>query len=393
MGGGLTQTAVSGTEPLTDEQLIENARSLIPVVRERRAIGDAERKLPEETLEDFKRLGIVRSLTPKRFGGMEVDLETAHTVAMEVARGDGASGWLASFFPIHQFYCSWLPLEFQEEYWADGPDALSSTCAGFAFQREEVKDGLRFSGRGKFSSGVDYAQWLILTTSHELAMIPRSDFQIVDDWYVAGLRGTGSQGLILDNVFVPRHRTVSVRELEDPDTTGARYHSSPWYHLQRFFMLSHAIVFPVLGMAKGVLDIFDERVRGRVDPQTGKAATDSPGPALRFAESVGDLRAAETLLRGNMTRMRESALTGNPLSQEERAELRLNIVYAAKLLLQSTNRLVDGMDSSAVYDVNVLHRQATDTRTGALQLVLQWEETAIQYSRVHWGFEPHTILY
>ena len=379
---------------LTEAQLLENARSLVPVVRERRVYGDSERQLSPDTVADFKRLGLVRSLTPRRFGGMEADLETVHSASMEIARGDGASGWLSSFFPVHQFYAAWFPLEAQEEYWASGPDTLSSTCTGMTFKRDEVKGGLRFTGVGKFSSGVDYAEWLLLGTKTEFCLIPRSDFEIIDDWQVAGLRGTGSKGLNVDDIFVPRHRIVTIDELNDPRISGARYHSSPWFRLQRWFLLSHAIVFPVLGMAKGVLDIFDERARrGRKDPQSGELAVERPGAALRFAESFADLQAAETLLRGNLSAMRASGEADEPLTQEARTEIRLKIVYAAKLATRSTNRLVDGMDSSAVYDSNRLHRQAADVRTGSLQQVLQWEETAIQFARVHWGFEPHTMLH
>ena len=88
--------------------------------------------------------------------------------------------------------------------------------------------------------------------------------------------------------------------------------------------------------------------------------------------------------------IRASVVEQIPL--EVRAELRRNITYASKLALQATNRLVDGMDSSALYDKNLLHRQAADVRAGSLQFVLHWEETAIQYSRVLWGLEPNTIL-
>jgi hypothetical protein len=97
-------------------------------------------------------------------------------------------------------------------------------------------------------------------------------------------------------------------------------------------------------------------------------------------------------LRHNLAVVRESGRERRELSLPERAEIRRNIVYASRLVLQATNRLVDGMDSSALYDVNPLHRQARDLRAGTLQFVLQWEETAMAYSRVRWGLAPHTML-
>jgi 3-hydroxy-9,10-secoandrosta-1,3,5(10)-triene-9,17-dione monooxygenase len=145
-------------------------------------------------------------------------------------------------------------------------------------------------------------------------------------------------------------------------------------------------------MARGVLDRFDERARQRIDPQVFQPAIERAGPQLRFAEASAEIDAAEMFLRRNLAVVRESGREGKELSLPERAEIRRNIVYASRLVLQATNRLVDGMDSSALYDINTMHRQARDVRAGSLQFVLHWEETAMAYSRVHWGLEPQTML-
>ena len=243
---------------LTAEQVLETARALIPVVRERGPLGDAARKLPEETVEDFKRLGLVRTVQPARFGGMEHDLETLHLASMEIARGDGASGWLSSFFGIHQFNVGWFPLEAQEEYWADGPNTLSSTVAAMHFAREEVPGGLRISGRGKFSSGIDYAEWLLLFTQKEGCLIPRSDFEIIDDWQVSGLHGNrGARGC--------SSKTSPSRIIEScgwsssriSHTTGPPVRLSLYGAACKPNAVGHAIIFPLLGMARGVADIFE----------------------------------------------------------------------------------------------------------------------------------------
>ena len=377
----------------TRDELVDAARALAPVVRERGPRADAERKLPEETVEDFKRLGIVRSVQPKRFGGMQHDVEVLHDLSMEVARGDGASGWLASFMGIHQLMAGWFSLEAQEEYWANGIHTLSSTVAGMSMAREEIDGGIRLSGRGRFSSGIDYAEWLILTTNFETCLIPRSDFEIIDDWHVHGLQGTGSKGLMIEDAFVPRHRIVTHEQMVQGSYPGAALHDAPWYRVRSpWAVLGHAILAPVIGMAQGVLDIFDERARERIDPMALEPAVERPGPQLRFAEASAEVEAARLLMRQNLAVVRASGETRQPLPIEARAEIRRNIVYAAKLAIQATNRLVDGMDSSALYQNNFLHRQARDVRAGALQFVLHWEETAIQYSRVHWGLEPNTPL-
>jgi alkylation response protein AidB-like acyl-CoA dehydrogenase len=368
---------------------------MAPQLRERAPTTEKLGMLPQETVEEFKQAGFIRMLQPANFGGMGHDFETLVDVSIEIARGCGASGWLSSFMPVHNFMVSWFSKEAQSEYWADGPDTLSSTIPAYrSMTREEVSGGLKISGRASFSSGVDHAEWGLLHTTEEICLVPRNDFQIIEDWNVSGLRGTGSKSVTFEDVFVPAHRIVSNASLANGTHPGATLSENPWLkvHQPAIYVLNHAILAPVIGMARGVLDIFDQRARNRLDAQTFLPAIERPGPQLRFAEASCEIDAAEMFLRRNLSVLRASAEAGGGMALEERALMRRNIVYATKLSLQATNRLVEGMDSSALYEKNPLHRQARDVRAAALQFVLHWEETAIQYARVHWGLPPHTPI-
>jgi 3-hydroxy-9,10-secoandrosta-1,3,5(10)-triene-9,17-dione monooxygenase len=298
----------------TPEELVERAKALIPVVRSRRTQGDEQRVLPRETVDDFLAAGFMRAATPKRFGGMEHDLEVIADVSLQVGRGDGASGWLSAFMPLHQFMVGWFSEEAQAEYWKESPDTLSSTVPGFRgmTHREEVEGGVVMSAKASFSSGVDYSDWVLMTTANETALIPKGEFTIVDDWYTAGLRGTGSKGVTFDKVFVPQHRIVSHQSLMEGTYPGAGLYESPWYkvHNPSVMILNHFILAPALGIAWGVLDIFDERAQNRTDPQTLQPATERPGPQLRYAEAHAELTAAEFFLRKNLATVRHSGELG-----------------------------------------------------------------------------------
>jgi 3-hydroxy-9,10-secoandrosta-1,3,5(10)-triene-9,17-dione monooxygenase len=376
-------------------ELVDRARNMRADLRERGPRADELRQLPPETIEDFKRNGFIRAAVPERFGGTDLDLEVIADFAMEVARGCGASGWLASFMPLHQHMVTWFSEQAQQEYWANGPDTLSSTVPGYrGMQREEVKGGLLVSGRASFSSGVDFSDWALVHTPLETCLVPRADFEIIDDWFTSGLRATGSKAVNIKGAMVPAHRIVTNAQLANGDYPGAALYDSPWHRVRNptLLVLNHFILAPVIGMARGVLDLFDERARNRLDPQVFQPAIERAGPQLRYAEASAEIDVAELLLRRNLGKVREWATVGHAPTLEDRAEIRRNIVYAAKLVRQSTNRLVDGMDSSALYDVNLLHRQARDVQAGGLQFVLHWEETAMAYSRVHWGLDPQTML-
>jgi 3-hydroxy-9,10-secoandrosta-1,3,5(10)-triene-9,17-dione monooxygenase len=382
------------TAPVTREELIARARAMIPSLRARSDETYRQRQIPAETVEEFKQAGFIRMVQSPRFGGMGHDLEVVGDVAMEIARGCGSTGWMSAFWPIHQFQLGWFSEQAQEEYFANSPDTVSSTINAFSSgDREDVPGGVRVSGTWNFSSGIDHAEWALVQTRGELCLIPASDYEIVDNWHVSGLAGTGSKAITITDAFVPAHRIVTLEAQAKADYPDG-VEDSPWYRLPRpgVYVMNHFILAPVIGMARGVLDLFDERVRTRRDPQSGQPALERPGPQLRFAEAAAEIDAAEMFWRRNIARCRELGERGAVPSLEFGAALRRDLTYAAKLCQQATNRLVDGMDSSALYDVNLVNRQARDVRAGGLQFVLHWEETAMQFSRVHWGLEPQTVL-
>jgi alkylation response protein AidB-like acyl-CoA dehydrogenase len=390
-----SDSAVQGTDIGTPDELREWARSMIPVVRERGRQADQERRLPAETVEDYKKSGMLRAFVPERFGGKDYDLELLVDLVLEIARGCGASGWLASFYSIHQFMVGWFDERAQEEYWSSAALPLAATVPGYRSQREVVDGGIRLTGRTSFSSGVDYADWVLYHTSEETCLIPRADFEIYDDWDVSGLRGTGSKGVVVENVFVPAHRIIPTEKLMNGIPPGAElYQDNPWYRIPNpvMFLLNQFVVAPVVGMARGVLDIFDERARVRMDAQVATPAMERPGPQLRFAEAAAEIETAEMFLRKNLSLAREAGQHRRILDLEERATFRRDVVYCAKLARTATNRLVDGMDSSALYEKNHLHRQARDLKAGSLQFLLHPEEAFINYSRVHWGLDPQSWL-
>ncbi|MGH2849364.1 MAG: hypothetical protein ACRDLP_01970 [Solirubrobacteraceae bacterium] len=379
-----------GGEP-TREELIDRARRLVPVVRERAREAEELRRLPSETLQDFVDAGFVRACVPQRFGGPEHEVDISIELALLLARGCPASGWLASFYPLHNWMVGWLPDQGQAEVWADSPDVFIATVPAFVGgEFVPVDGGVRVSANLRFSSGVDAAEWLFVMGAEYMLIVPRSDFEIVDDWFVTALKGTGSKGIRLDNVFVPEHRLMSTDSVLHAAHRGTQWSQSPYYHVISpvAMVLDHFILAPLIGMARGVLDIFETRASKRIDPQAGQQANTRPAAQLRFAEAHAEVGVAEMLLRRNLEQVREWGASREQPTGEQRATIRRNIVYAAKMCTQATNRLVDGADSSAIHISADLHRQAADVRAGASHRIFQPEETFLQFSAVRWGLAP-----
>jgi alkylation response protein AidB-like acyl-CoA dehydrogenase len=197
--------------------------------------------------------------------------------------------------------------------------------------------------------------------------------------------------MVYEDIFVPQHRMIPNADLGGGAYPGREvYPDDPMYQIPNppGLVLPHMILAAVIAAAGGVVEQFDERVRTRRDPMSREPAMTRHLVQHRFAESSVELDVARLLQRTNLEELR-----ANPyMPLEDRARIRRNTTYAAQLCVRLVDRLVSSGDSSALYELNNVHRLARDVRAGALQFALGWDETAVQYSRVRWGMEPHTFL-
>src|SRR5262245_34850228 len=198
------------------ETLLAKARALAPRLRDRAAATNQARRIPDETIQDFWNAGLWYLMKPKKFGGPEIRPDVALAVAQELARADGSAGWVWAVFSIHDLLVALWPEEFQKEYWAK--NTLSASSFAPSGKATAADGGYRISGQWSFSSGVDNADWLLLGVFFgppsggspipdiRYVMLPKGEYEVIDDWYVFGLRGTGSKSVVVEDVLVPSRR-------------------------------------------------------------------------------------------------------------------------------------------------------------------------------------------
>jgi alkylation response protein AidB-like acyl-CoA dehydrogenase len=372
--------------------LMKRAEGWIPTLIERSSRAEELRRIPQETFDEFIGHQFHLVAQPARFGGFNLGIGTVADLTLEVGRGCGSTAWMTGQWPGHQFMVGTFPLEAQHEYWGPSPDTVSSTAsAAVRLNVQPEGQGLRIRDTAyKFSSGVDYAQWLLLLTPTALALVPRSDFEIVDDWYVTGLCGTGSKSILIKDAFVPGHRLVPTQDFL-LGTTGAveLYPQTPLYRVPANLVLNLVILAATVGMARGMVDIFDERVRTRIDGHTGERAAERPVTQLRFAESTFEIDVATRVVRDSLAELTEWGRSGSgPLPLAERARFRRDITQAARLAIGASERLLTSGDASGMYSSSRWQRWGRDIKISGLQAVLTPDEPALTYSRVRWGMEP-----
>jgi len=386
-------TAVGGPK-LTPEELIARARELAAVFAERAAQTEELRRVPDENVRDLIDAGLIGVATPETYGGHGVDLDTMFEVGWRVAQGCGSTGWFYTVTQSHNWLMGHASEEAQEEYFSS-PNVISSSAFAPTGKAEKAEDGsFSISGRWPFSSGVDHAEWVWLgAIDTELKrpaylLVPRSDITILDDWFVAGLKGTGSKSVVIEeSVFVPGHRAL----YPGPPSFEARErHRRASYGVPQSQVMPSFLATPLVGIAQGAVSIYTERTKNRVvrrGPQTVSAA-EGAGSQFRVTESAAQADAAVAMLRADLRELVEIGARGEALSEIDRARFRRNHCYVAKLAVSAVNRLFEASGANALLDPSPLARMHRDVNAGSHQVALQWDEVAEIYGKVRFGIDP-----
>ena len=103
------------TMPVTREEMVQRASALVPRLRERAERTEQLRRLPDETVADLVDAGLMRIVTPDRFGGLGLDFDAKLEVALELGRGCGSTAWCYSILTTHNWWIGHFPRQGQEE--------------------------------------------------------------------------------------------------------------------------------------------------------------------------------------------------------------------------------------------------------------------------------------
>lgn len=386
----------SGAESshLTPAELLQRAAELVPVLKERASRTEELRRIPDESVRDILCTRLHRIGVPKRFGGLDVAYGLALEVGAELGRGCGSTAWCYSLWSAHAWLVGHWPLKAQEEVFGDGPDVLcSSSLSPGEVKMQAVPGGFRLSGRWEFSSGCNAANWLMLGADgpdgRSWLLVPPPDYEIVDTWFVSGLRGTGSNDIHVNDAFVPAHRVLKMALAGDGDWTGWDLHNQVRYRIPLGVLLGWDLVSPMIGLARGMIDEFTARLLGTSGP--GRTA-DSTAVQMRLSEASAEVDAARALLRHDIGEIFEKAGEGAKFSTLERARYRRDKAFVTQLCLHSVNRLFDLSGGHGLFDSVALQRIHRDAQAVAHRDGLIMDLGGRQYGRVALGLEPEGRL-
>lgn len=350
------------------DELMERVRPLLPGIRERAARCESERRLPEETVKEFLESGLLRALQPKRFGGLEAEPLAFYQAVMEVGTVCGSSAWVLGVVGVHDWQLGLFPERAQEDVWSEDPATQISSSYAPTGHVTRVDGGYRLQGTWSFSSGCDLCQWVflggVLPSDEGIEMrtflIPRSDYSIDDNWHVLGLRGSGSKNIVVEDAFVPDHRTHSFADAFAANSPGQAVNPGPLYRLPFGCVFTSAIVAPALGVARGAIQQVLRQAAQRVSTIDGSRSTEDPVVLGRFAEAETDVEAATANLASVWVEMQELVRNDQEVPLALRARARSVGAYAVDTSVRATLRVFQAAGSRAIFEDNPLQRALRD---------------------------------
>jgi 3-hydroxy-9,10-secoandrosta-1,3,5(10)-triene-9,17-dione monooxygenase len=376
---------------------LDAARAMVPMLAEREAATMTGRCIPPETIAAFHRTGILRLLQPQRFGGYQENFWVFSRIIEILAEGCAASAWVYAVLAEHQWIIACMPEQAQEDIWGGDPLAVAASSLAPRETARTTSDGWRLSGRFPFSSGCLHSQWAIIGARCEDAagnratrylLVPMPEIEIVDDWEVLGLRGTGSRSLVLEDVFVPTHRSILLRDLYDGTTPGALVHPDyPLLRAPRGLVVPFSLTPVAFTVGRRALDLVARSLSTRISRGTRQLAG-SEVVQQQMGEAAAEIETAVLIMRARREETRTLVDSLAAIPPEAVLRNRRDIAFAAWQLRRGVERLVELSGARAVYDTDPLQSLWRDLVTICTHTAVSRHVGMVPFGRLLLGLPP-----
>ena len=378
--------------------LCARARDLIPVLAQRAEQTEELRRLPPETLRDLHEGGLFRMLQPAALGGAELDFGALVDIGAIIARGCASTAWNVTNLASHHWMLAMFPEEAQDRIWGEDLDALIASSFIFpAGKARRAPGGYLLTGRWSFSSGVDPSAWNMLAgtveqsgggaADHRVFLLHRSQYEIVDTWRAAGLKGTGSNDVACTEVFVPDGMTVSASDLKGGPTPGASRHRGSLYRLPVFALFPLILSGVALGIAEAAQAGYVGSIRERASKYSGAKLSELQSTQIRIGNVAARIDIARATMLAICSEAMADARQGHVPDFETKMRYRRDTAYATSLCVEAVDMIVSGTGAQALYLENPLQRQFRDIHAVAAHIAFSMDAAASAYGRAALGID------
>ncbi len=386
------------------QAVLDGVRDLLPTLRERADEAERLRVVPEANIKELEETGFFQLLQPKRYDGHEADPTTFYTAVRDIAGACGSTGWVSSVVGVHPWQVGLFSDEAQQAVWgSDTKTRLSSSYAPTG-KATLAEGGFTLNGRWSFSSGSDHCQWVLLgglvfndegnVVDFRTFMVPRSDYTIEDVWHTVGLRGTGSNDIVVDNVFVPEAFTLSMSDTGRCFGPGQEVNTSNLYKLPFHSVFTMTISTPLIGMAYGAYEEHVEMQRKRVRAAyiMEKASSD-PFAAVRIARASNEIDSAWVLQMHNLRELQACVERGEKIPLQLRLKVRRDQVIASERAIRAIDTMFEASGGRALTEGTYLQRAWRDAHAGRVHAANDSERALLMYGNLEFGHKIDPGMY
>ncbi|MFI6638967.1 acyl-CoA dehydrogenase family protein [Streptomyces sp. NPDC050504] len=384
-------------------ELVKRAEGLRDLLWEDALDCERGRRVTERVVSSMTDAGLLRLMTPRRLGGYETDMRTLLEVAAALGRGCCSAAWTVGVLNAGNFVASLFPAAAGDEVWGRDPDARCALVLGMPAPGVERADGgVVVSGEWAYVSGCLHAQWIsaliAVPTNGEhpdvrFALLRADETTIKDTWHFAGMRGTGSNTVVADRVFVPNHRLMPYVPVLNGETDGVVDPDLP-YRNSLTGLFAIGLIGSLIGGAEAALAFV--RDKGPTRPVAGSTyrdQTESPTFQLDLAEATSKIDTARLIAARIADTVDEYARAGKNTDLTVRARNRMESARVGRLCREAVDTLMTAHGSSAFNEANPLQRLWRDINVGSRHAGFGMGIPEQAYGRALVGRDPRDISF
>lgn len=381
--------------PRSDAGIVERARAIAPLVREHALRTEQERSVPGEVVAALTDAGIYRMNVPRRYGGYQTRLRTQVDTLTEIAAACGSTGFTALIQAGCAFIAALFPDEAQDEIFT-GPDVRVGGTLVPDATALATADGYVVNGTSGFATGCRHADWHLLTVRVESGegppevlwtAVPMAELEILDDWHVSGLAGSGSNSVVARDVFVPAHRVLPVGPLLNGEFPSKSNADDPFYQMPVLLMFCAWTAPNALGLARAALEEFTGRIHRRGITYTfHQRQNEATVTHFQAAEAALKISCAELLTSDFVARIE----AGEPYTLQERARIRAQSGYVARLCKEAVDLIASASGASSLHREVPIQRMVRDVQALNLHSFVNPSTNLEIYGRVLSGLDAGT---
>ena len=306
--------------------------------------------MSDEVVSALGKAGMWRAFLPAQWGGLEAHPQEVFEALLAIAERDMSTAWITGIISVHAYQLGIMNEQALEDVYGADPDTRISSSYNPVGGRVEIVDGgFQLSGRWGWSSGSHHCSWALLGAivpgeGYRTFLVPRSDYEIEDTWFVMGLQGTGSNDVVIDTpVFVPEHRT----HRRDDGFNCVHNQSNPMYSLPWAQLFVRIVSSPAIGAVRHAVELFAGNASGSSTDPT-KLQGD-PDVTQRVAQTLNDAAEVEAVMFRNFDRMMALVSAGQEIPMIERVQFRYQASTVIDRMIKAVDRLFDVAGGRSVF--------------------------------------------